>query len=103
MSTHNIGFYEVLTKIIFELSSNIIKYSPYFFAAFFMLSFSVTDSLLPGGARWPSGRALDSEARGWGFKTYLRCVVSLSKDTFTPRKVLVIIVTQEALALSQHG
>ena len=31
MSTHNIGFYEVLTKIIFEISSNIIKYAPYFF------------------------------------------------------------------------
>ena len=31
MSTHNIGFYEDLTTIIFELSSNIIKYAPYFF------------------------------------------------------------------------
>ena len=31
MSTHKIGFYEDLTKIIFELSSNIIKYAPYFF------------------------------------------------------------------------
>ena len=31
MSTHNIGFYEDLTKIIFEMSSNIIKYAPYFF------------------------------------------------------------------------
>ena len=31
MSTHNIGFYADLTKIIFELSSNIIKYAPYFF------------------------------------------------------------------------
>ena len=31
MSTHNIGFYEDLTKIIFQLSSNIIKYAPYFF------------------------------------------------------------------------
>ena len=31
MSTHNIGFNEDLTKIIFELSSNIIKYAPYFF------------------------------------------------------------------------
>ena len=31
MSTHNIGFYEDLTKIIFELLSNIIKYAPYFF------------------------------------------------------------------------
>ena len=29
MSTHNIGFYEDLTKIIFEFSSNIIKYAPY--------------------------------------------------------------------------
>ena len=33
MSTHNIGFYEDLTKIIFELSSNIIKYTPYFFCS----------------------------------------------------------------------
>ena len=31
MSTHNIGFYEDLTKIIFKLSSNIIKYAPYYF------------------------------------------------------------------------
>ena len=31
MSTHNIGFNEDLTKIIFELSSTIIKYAPYFF------------------------------------------------------------------------
>ena len=31
MSTHNIGFYVELTKIIFELSSNIIKYAPYLF------------------------------------------------------------------------
>ena len=29
MSTHNIGFYENLTKIIFQLSSN-IKYAPYY-------------------------------------------------------------------------
>ena len=27
MSTHNIGFYEDLTKNIFELASNIIKYA----------------------------------------------------------------------------
>ena len=31
MSTHNIGFYEDLTKIFFELSSNIIKYVHYLF------------------------------------------------------------------------
>ena len=37
------------------------------------------------GARWPCGRASDSGARGKGFDTYLCRVVSLSKDTFTPR------------------
>ena len=31
MSTYNIGFYEDLTKNIFELSSNITKYAPYIF------------------------------------------------------------------------
>ena len=31
MSTCNIGFNEDLTKIIFQLSSNIIKYAPYLF------------------------------------------------------------------------
>ena len=31
MSTHNIGFYEDLTKIILQLSSNFIKYTPYLF------------------------------------------------------------------------
>ena len=29
MSTHNLGFYEELTKNIFQLSSNIIKYKSY--------------------------------------------------------------------------
>ena len=37
MSTHNIGFYEDLTKIIFELSSNIIKYAAYFFCWHFVI------------------------------------------------------------------
>ena len=31
MSTHNIGFDEGISKIITSLSSNIIKYAPYFF------------------------------------------------------------------------
>ena len=31
MRTHNIDFYEDLTKIIFQLSSSIIKYAPYLF------------------------------------------------------------------------
>ena len=43
-----------------------------------------------GGAWWPSGRVSDSGARGQGFDTYLRHVVFWSKDTCTPRKVLVI-------------
>ena len=42
------------------------------------------------GARWPSGRVSDSGARGRGFDAYLRRVVSLSKDTYTPMKVLLI-------------
>ena len=52
MSTHNIGFYEDLTKNIFELSSNIIKYAPYFFCCvsqFLVISsssiFAVTEDL----------------------------------------------------------
>ena len=32
MSTHNIGFYEEISKIITKLSSNILKYAPYFFS-----------------------------------------------------------------------
>ena len=40
------------------------------------------------GARWLSGRVSDSGARGRGFETYRRCVVSLSKTLYSP-KVLV--------------
>ena len=39
-------------------------------------------------ARWLSGRVSDSGARGPGFETYLRRVVSLSKTLYSP-KVLV--------------
>ena len=42
-----------------------------------------------GGARWLSGRVSDSGARGRGFDTYHRRVVSLSKTLYSP-KVLVI-------------
>ena len=41
-----------------------------------------------GGARWLSGRVSDSGARGPGFETYHRRVVSLSKTLYSP-KVLV--------------
>ena len=40
------------------------------------------------GARWLSGRVADSGARGRGFETYRRRVVSLSKTLYSP-KVLV--------------
>ena len=45
---------------------------------------------LARGAQWPSGRVSDPGARGRGFDTYLRRIVSLRKGTFTPRKVLII-------------
>ena len=41
------------------------------------------------GARWLSGRASDSGARGRGFETYLRRVLSLRKIIYSPN-VLVI-------------
>ena len=44
--------------------------------------------LFSGGARWLSGRVSDSGARGPGFETYRRRVVSLSKTLYSP-KVLV--------------
>ena len=44
--------------------------------------------VLSGGARWLSGRVSDFGARGPGFETYRRCVVSLSKTLYSP-KVLV--------------
>ena len=43
---------------------------------------------LDRGARWLSGRVSDSGARGRGFDTYRRRVVSLSKTLYSP-KVLV--------------
>ena len=42
MSTNNISFYEKMTKIIFQLSSYIIKYAPYLF---FCLHSDCTSSL----------------------------------------------------------
>ena len=46
------------------------------------------DPKFSGGARWLSGRVSDSGARGPGFETYRRRVVSLSKTLYSP-KVLV--------------
>ena len=49
---------------------------------------SFINSFVKRGARWLSGRVSDSGARGPGFETYRRRVVSLSKTLFSP-KVLV--------------
>ena len=43
------------------------------------------DTLYTRGARWLSGRVSDSGARGPGFETYLRRVVSLSKTLYSPK------------------
>ena len=40
MSTHNIGVHEEISKIISELSSNIIKYAPYFFCCRDLIEFA---------------------------------------------------------------
>ena len=47
-----------------------------------------TNKMTCRGARWLSGRVSDSGARGRGFETYRRRVVSLSKTLYSP-KVLV--------------
>ena len=52
-----------------------------------------------GGARWLSGKASDSGARGQGFETYLCRVVSLTKTLYSPKSTGN---TQEAVALSRH-
>ena len=51
------------------------------------------------GARWLSGRVSDSGARGPGFETYRRRVVSLSKTLYSRKYWLI---TQEAMAPSRH-
>ena len=51
------------------------------------------------GARWLSGRVSDSGARGPGFETYRRRVVSLSKTLYSRKYWLN---TQEAMAPSRH-
>ena len=48
----------------------------------------MSDTISFRGARWLSGRVPDSGARGRGFETYRRRVVSLSKTLYSP-KVLV--------------
>ena len=54
----------------------------------FIPSLNDQNQLSIRGARWLSGRVSDSGARGPGFETYRRRVVSLSKTLYSP-KVLV--------------
>ena len=53
-----------------------------------LINFNTSLTEKTGGARWLSGRVSDSGARGPGFETYRRHVVSLSKTLYSP-KVLV--------------
>ena len=55
---------------------------------FIIIIVGYSSSLFLWGARWLSGRVSDSGARGPGFETYRRRVVSLSKTLYSP-KVLV--------------
>ena len=55
---------------------------------YFELTLGILTKALHRGARWLSGRVSDSGARGPGFETYRRRVVSLSKTLYSP-KVLV--------------
>ena len=59
-----------------------------------------TPTVVLRGARWLSGRVSDSGARGPGFETYLRRVVSWARHFIPPRKYWLI--TQEAMAPSRH-
>ena len=53
-----------------------------------IISFRNNIVMVLRGAQWLSGRVSDSGARGRGFETYRRHVVSLSKALYSP-KVLV--------------
>ena len=57
-------------------------------AMFLSLFTYLLETVISRGARWLSGRVSDSGARGPGFETYRRRVVSLSKTLYSP-KVLV--------------
>ena len=52
-----------------------------------MSQFGYSTETFKGEARWPSGRAFDSRARGRGFDPHSgHHVVSLSKIHFPPKK-----------------
>ena len=75
-----------LTLTIFMTWSNLFRNASAWVKAY--TANSHVFPILIRGARWLSGRVSDSGARGPGFETYRRCVVSLSKTLYSP-KVLV--------------
>ena len=94
MSTHNMCFYEEISKII----PCIIKYHQIFTLPLFLCNRIFTNMCKE--ARWPSGRASDSGARGRGFDPHSgRRVVSLRKRHLPPKSTGY---TQEAVAPSRH-
>ena len=91
MSTHNIGFYEDLTKIIFELSSNIIKYAPYFFCWVFMVFKKIRS--FSSSSRWVK-RFSD---KSWIFVCEEETRVNLTRietmlERYDPSKVGVCVI-----------
>ena len=72
------------TKVVHSLSAKPGTKTAY--TQYNIEDFKITES--SRGARWLSGRVSDSGARGPGFETYRRRVVSLSKTLYSP-KVLV--------------
>ena len=95
-----------LRHLLLNINIDLVLFSLVFYIWFIVISFiasvvfsydfwilSIIDRFIifkvdVRGARWLSGRVSDSGARGRGFETYRRRVVSLSKTLYSP-KVLV--------------
>ena len=92
MSTHNIGFYEDLTKDIFQLSSNIIKYVPYLFFClnnyYSSCSIKITD--VAGGILYSKMHHLNQRIKERSLmgrlspvsqRTYIFCCIAISSTS----------------------
>ena len=88
MSTHNIGFYEDLTKIIFELSSNIIKYAPYFFCCVQVTI--VYEVVMTSLGSYGEGSAFMTSS-GMEYGDY----IWISQDSFTLTETVAVIIEPE--------
>ena len=77
-----------MTYIYFEVKCCVIlTHNPEVWCSYIKKSsrYKVKSLDREGGARWLSGRVSDSGARGRGFETYRRGVVSLSKTLYSPK------------------